>query len=76
MKQLGQHCLKGKEQSGFVPNQFLKQILLNTLPCIISATTKNFELIQGAGSIGSAMQKSKINPTQFLAGCKTQALTQ
>lgn len=46
VKQLGQHCLKRKEQAGLFPNQFLKQILFKTLLYIISATTKNFELIQ------------------------------
>lgn len=44
--------------------------------CITSATTKNFEIIHGAGGIGTALKRSKINPTQSLVEYKTQPLTQ
>lgn len=44
--------------------------------CITSATTKNFEMIHGAGGIGTALKRSKINTTQSLAEYKTQPLTQ
>jgi len=50
--------------------------LFKTPLCITSATTKNSEIIHGAGGIGTALKSSKINPARSLADHKAPPLTQ